>query len=127
MADPLGDALVIEQCVDQRDLGRRDDRGQTHRLPQRHDRKNQQCGQRPETERQGIPMTSNRNVTPRRRTTATELEFGGLVEQDDRQRQLGDDGEARGVGGTLDELEAERPQHNSEEDEDQRRRQVPAA
>ena len=125
VTDAFGDALVFEQCIDQRDLGRRDDRGQTHRLPQRHDGQNQECGQRPEAERQ---RNSDDKQAERDASAAhhpTEVELGRLGEQDDRQRQLGDDGEVRGVGGTVDELEPVRPQHDSEQHEDQRRRRVP--
>ncbi len=52
--------------------------------------KNQQCRQRAEHERQ----RNSDDEQPERDASAahhpTELELGGLVEQDDRQRQLGD-------------------------------------
>jgi hypothetical protein len=109
MADSFGDALVIEQCIDQRDLGGSDYRRQTHRLPQRHDGKNQQCRRGAEEKGQENPDDEQpeRDIAaPDRRP---EVELGSLVEQDDRQRQLRDDGEARGVGAAFDHVERERP------------------
>ena len=107
------------------DLGGGDDRGETHGLPQRHDGKNQQRGGGAEEQRKrdSDDEQAERDVpSPKRRT---EVELGCLVEQDDRQRQLRGDGEARGVRRAFDEVEPERAQHDSEEDEDQRRRGVP--
>ena len=70
VADVFGDAFVVEQRVDERDLGGSDDRCQAHRFPQRHDGQNQKCGQRAEAEGQRNSMTRSRNVTSPRRTTA---------------------------------------------------------
>ena len=88
MAHPFGDTTVFQQRLDERGFGRRDDRGQTHRFPPWQHR--QQCGGRQGG--QGDEQRDPDDQQPQRHRSvqpdAVESEFRGLIEQDDRQRQL---------------------------------------
>src|ERR1700694_5467320 len=55
----------------------------------------------------------------------TQVKRGGLVEQNDRQGQIGEDRESACVGIHLDQSEAGWPQDDSQDDKDERRCEVP--
>ena len=127
MADPLRNPLVVEQCVDQRDLGGRDDRGQTHRLPPRQHRQQQRSGHGPESQGQRDADEDEAKGDMSTLHDLPHVESGRLVEQDDGQRQLGQHGEAAGLRAGVDDVQARRSEHHAEQDEDQRGGDVPAA